>query len=149
MAELKNMILTLVFTLFVATAMIAMYSVAVSNSVANGGSGVSDNALNASLTNYTNKLDTFQQVFANSTQSAAEAPATESPTAGIGSLATAGAAAVSVTWDSLGIMLGLISTSITTLAPLGVPAYVSGFGLVFVTLIMGFAILAAVFKWWL
>ena len=149
MAELKNMVLTLVFVLLVGTALVSMYSVAVVNNVANGGVGAPDNNLNQTIANYTAKMDTFKTTFTNATDAAGTAPVTDSASTAIGALSTAGAAAISVTWDSLGMMLGLLTTSANTVSFLGIPSYVLGYGLVFITLIMGFAILAAVFKWWI
>ena len=149
MAELKNMVLTLVFVLLVATAMMSMYSVSITNNVANGGGGVPDNNLNQTIWNYSSKLDTFKNTFTNATDAAGTAPVTDSSATAIGALSTAGAAAISVTWDSLGMMLGLLTTSANTVSFLGIPSYVLGYGLVFITLLMGFAILAAVFKWWI
>jgi hypothetical protein len=152
MAELKNYVMSVIAVLFIATAAVSIYAVALSNNLASGGSGtdVPFPLLNQT-TAYTAQMNTFSEQMANSTLSAASTPSAGlgSLGGGIGAITQAGTGAVSLSFSSISILITMLSSFMVSLTPVGVPPIVFGFGILTVTVSIVFAILAAVFKWWI
>lgn len=146
MAELKNMVVAFIFVLLVTTVAVQIYAQAASNG---GYTNSPAFPLSAQVANYTNRTYALTQSLSAGTSNVSAAPVASNVFTGIGGQTTqAGVQAVSLTFDSLGMMLSMIATSQSALGFI-IPPWVFGYGLIFVSLIMVFAILAAVFKWWL
>lgn len=150
MAELKNYVMSALALLFVASAAVSIFSFAVVNNVKNGGDGgtVAFPLLNQTAV-YTSQMENYAQQLSNATQSASTQPAAANAFTGIGALSQAGTAAISLAFDSLGMLLLMIGSLGISLIPIGVPPIVMAFGIISLTVGMVFAILAAVFKWWI
>lgn len=152
MAELKNMVMAVIALLFVSAAVVSIYSQALVNNLASGGSGTDIPFPLANQTAaYTAQMTTFSQQLSNSTETASSTPSAGlgSLGGGIGAITQAGTGAVSLSFSSITILLGMIASFAVSLGPLGVPPIVFAFGVLFVVVGITFAILAAVFKWWL
>ena len=152
MAELKNMVMSLLTLLFVASAAVTVFSFALVNNIASGGTGTSVPfpLLNQTVA-YTTEMTTYSSTLSNSTSQAATTPSASQSTlgGGIGAITQAGTAAISLSFNSIGMLITMITSVGTTLVPLGVPPIVFSFGVLFMVIGITFAILAAVFKWWL
>ena len=152
MAELKNMVMSLLTLLFVASAIVTVFSFALVNNIASGGTGTSVPfpLLNQSIA-YTNSMTTYSQELSNSTSQAATTPSASLSTlgGGVGAITQAGTAAISLSFNSMGMLVTMITSIGTTLTPLGVPPIVFAFGILMVVISITFAILGAVFKWWI
>ena len=148
MAELKNMVMSLLTVLFVAASTATVFSFAMTNNVESGGSGdsVSFPLMNQTAA-YTTQMETYSQQLSNSTSQAAATPSAS--LGGIGAIGQAGSAAISLSFSSIGILITMISSIGTTLIPMGVPGIVFAFGTLSIIIGITFAILAAVFKWWI
>ena len=152
MAELKNMVMSLLTLLFVASAITTIFSFALVNNVASGGTGTSvPFPLLNQTTAYTTEMTTYSQQLSNSTSQAASTPSASLSTlgGGVGAITQAGTAAISLSFGSIGILITMITSVGSTLVPLGVPPIVFAFGILTIVISITFAILAAVFKWWL
>jgi len=152
MAELKNMVMSLLTLLFVASAITTIFSFALVNNIASGGTGTSvPFPLLNQTTAYTTEMTTYSQQLSNSTSQAASTPSASLSTlgGGVGAITQAGTAAVSLSFGSIGILITMITSVGSTLVPLGVPPIVFAFGILTIVISITFAILAAVFKWWL
>jgi hypothetical protein len=152
MAELKNMVMGLLALLFVASAITTIFSFALVNNIANGGTGASvPFPLLNQTTAYTTDMTTYSQELSNATSQASTTPSASQSTlgGGIGAITQAGTAAISLSFNSMGMLVTMITSMGTTLAPLGVPPIVFDFGILTIVISITFAILAAVFKWWL
>jgi len=139
------MVIGFIFVLLVATVCVQIYAQA---SVTGGYTNAPDFPLASQIENYTADTNLMSQSLANGTSSTASTSTASNAFTGIGALSQAGSQAVSLTFASLGMMLSMI-VSVQTAMAFIIPPWVFGFGLIFVSLMMVFAILAAVFKWWL
>lgn len=152
MAELKNMVMSLLTLLFVASAITTIFSFALVNNIASGGTGssVPFPLLNQSVA-YTASMTNYSQELTNSTSQAASTPSASLSTlgGGVGAITQAGTAAISLSFNSMGMLVTMITSMGTTLAPLGVPPIVFVFGILMIVISITFAILSAVFKWWI
>ena len=152
MAELKNIVTALLTLLLVATAAVTIFSFALTNNVESGGTGTSvPFPLLNQTTAYTTEMTTYSQQLSNSTYQASSVPSASQSTlgGGIGAITQAGTAAISLSFGSIGILITMISSVGTTLVPLGVPPIVFAFGILSIVIGITFAILGAVFKWWI
>jgi len=150
MAELKNIVMSVVALLFVASAIVTVYSYAIVNNATNGGSGSSiPFPLMNQTVAYTAQMTQFSQQLSNSTESASTQPSASNAFTGIGALSQAGTAAISLSFSSLSILITMIASVGTSLIPIGIPPIVFAFGVLSITIGLVFAILAAVFKWWI
>ena len=152
MAELKNMIVGVIALLFVASVVVTIYSTALGNNIASGGSGTTvPFPLLNQTTAYNAQMTAFSQELSNSTSQAASQPSASlgSLGGGVGAITQAGTAAISLSFSSVGILITMITSMGVSLAPLGIPPIVFAFGITFITVTIVFAILAAVFKWWI
>ena len=150
MAELKNMVMTLIAVLFIASSIVTIYSVALTNNLNNGGSGESVPFPLINQTQaYTQQMDTFSRQLANGTETASTQPQGGSIQGGIGAITTAGTGAVSLSFGALSILLAMIGSLGVTFSALGIPGIVAAFGIIAISVGIVFAILAAVFKWWI
>ena len=151
MAELKNMIMSLLTLLFVASAIVTVFSFALVNNIASGGTGASvPFPLLNQTTAYTTDMTTYSQQLSNSTSQAATTPSASQSTlgGGIGAITQAGTAAISLSFNSIGMLVTMIASVETSLSP-WVPPIVFAFGKLMIIISIAFAILAGVFKWWL
>jgi hypothetical protein len=96
-------------------------------------------------------MTNYSQQLSNSTSQAASTPSATSATlgGGIGAITQAGTAAISLSFNSMGMLVTMITSMGTTLVPLGVPPIVFTFGILTIVIGIAFAILSAVFKWWI
>lgn len=142
----------LIAVLFVATSITSIYAIAISNNLQNGGGGATTpfNLLNQTE-GYSARMQTFSNQMANGTMTAASTPpaAGGAVAGGIGAIAQAGTSAISLSADALGILLSLIGAFIVSLGWFSIPPALIGFGVLAISVGMIFAILAAVFKWWI
>lgn len=145
MAQLQQLILGLVVVLFVATGMVQILAYA---TIA-GGYATVDFPLAGKIEQYSNQTTQFSQTLANSTEATMKTPSTIDPLTGFSTLTVAGAQAVGLTFSSLGIMADIITLSGQTLSTMfGVPMWMFGFGILFISILITLVILGAVFKWW-
>jgi hypothetical protein len=151
MAELKTYVMSVIAILFVATASVTMYSTALVNNIANGGNSTNTSfpLLNqtalytAQMTNYSNDL-------AKSTYAAGTTQDwVGSLMGGIGTITQAGTGAISLTFSAINIMISILTSLVPTLGMIGIPSFILGFGLLSITVGIVFAILAALYKWWI
>jgi hypothetical protein len=152
MAELKNMVMAVIALLFVSAAAVSIYSSALVNNLASGGSGTSvPFPLQNQTVAYTAQMTTFSQQLANGTDTAASTPSAGlgSLGGGIGAITSAGTGAISLSFSSITILLEMNSSFAVSLGPLGVPLIVFAFGVLYISVGITFAILASVFKWWI
>ena len=151
MAELKSAVMGLLTVLFVATATVSLYSFALTNNTNNGGSGTTISfPLQNQIAGYKAQMNNYSSQLANATMSASDAPsASLSSIGGIGALTTAGTAAISLSFSAVGILITMVASVGVSLVPLGIPDFVFGFGILGIAIGIIFAILAAVFKWWI
>jgi hypothetical protein len=152
MAELKNTVMFLLAILFIATATVTIFSTALTNNIANGGSGSTvPFPLQNQTAGYNAQMTQYSQQLSNSTSQAASSPSSSLSTigGGVGAITQAGTAAISLSFNSMGILLMMITSIQTSLVPLGIPAVVFAFGTLAIVVGVTFAILAAVFKWWI
>ena len=146
------MVMAVIAILFVSSAIVSVYSVASTNNIASGGNSTSvPFQLQNQTVAYTAEMTTFSEQMANSTLTASSTPSSAlgSLGGGIGAITQAGTGAISLSFSSITILLGLVSTFGLSLVPLGVPPIVFVFGVLFISVGIVFAILAAVFKWWI
>ena len=144
MAQLQQLLLGLVVVLFVATGMMQILAFA---TIAGGYTAVSF-PLAGKIQQYSNQTTQFSQTLANSTEATMKTPSVIDPLTGFSTLTTAGAQAVGLTFSSLGIMVDIITMSATTLTTMfGVPMWMFGFGILFISILVTLVILGAVFKW--
>ena len=144
MAQLQQIVLQLVVVLLAVTAVFTWYGAA----VISGGYALDTVPLNESVSSYYNQTYAFQKDFLNSTSAATTTPATTDPTTGGASLATAGAQTLTLIFGSIGQMGSIITQSSSTLGMFGVPAYFFSYALMFISVLMGILIFAAIYKWW-
>lgn len=145
MAQLQQLLLGLVVVLFVATGMMQILAFA---TIAGGYTAVSF-PLAGEIQQYSNQTTQFSQTLANSTEATMKTPSVIDPLTGFSTLTTAGAQAVGLTFSSLGIMVDIITMSAQTLTTMfGVPMWMFGFGILFLSILTTLIILGAVFKWW-
>ena len=144
MAELKNMVVGFVFVLLVTTISVQIYAQAATNG---GYTSAPTFPLSSQIANYTANTQNLTSSLANGTSSAAALP-NPSNAFGMGAIGQAGAQAITLTFESLGMMLSMIASAQTALGFI-IPPWIFGFGIIFVSMLMVFAILAAVFKWWI
>lgn len=151
MAELKNYVISVIMILFVATASVTMYSTALVNNIANGGNSTNTSfPLLNQTQSYTEQMTNFSNDLAKSTYSAGSTQDWVSAlTGGIGAITQAGTGAISLTFSSINIMISMLTSLIPTLGMVGIPPFVIGFGILSITVGIVFAILAALYKWWL
>jgi len=151
MAELKNYVMSVVALLFIATASVTIYSTALVNNIANGGNSTGTQFLLLDQTqNFTNQMSNFSDDLAKSTYAASSTQDwTTALVAGIGAITQAGAGANALTFSSINILIGMTSAIGPVAANVGVPGWVMGFGILSITIGIVFAILAALYKWWL
>jgi hypothetical protein len=151
MAELKNYVMAVLAIVFVSVVSVSIYSSALTNNLASGGSGtnMSFALLNQSAA-YQEQMQNFSKDFSKSTSQAASTQTTgwDTLSGGIGMITQAGTGAISLTLGSMGVLITMLG-SLADMSALGIPPVVSTFGIIFVTLSIVFAVLAAVFKWWL
>ena len=148
MAELKNIIVSVVFLLFIATAFVSMYSSAVQNNITNGGSGetVPFPLLNQTAA-YTARMNNFSATMANATINAADSPTAS--TGGLGVVTQVGAQALTLSIDSLGMLIGMISATMQTLGFFGLPPFVYAFGILAISVTFIYVLAGVVLKWWI
>jgi hypothetical protein len=152
MAELQNAVMAVIALLFVSAAVVTIYSSALSNNIASGGVGTTvPFPLAAQTDSWNAQMANFSQQLANQTETAAGQPSVGASAigAGIGAVTTAGTGAISLSFGSITILLQMLSSFAVSLAPMGVPPIVFAFGVLSVSIGITFAILAAVFKWWI
>jgi hypothetical protein len=152
MAELQNAVMAVIALLFVSAAVVSIYSSALANNILSGGTGTTVPFPLANQTDTWNtQMTTFSQQMANSTETAASAPSAGlgSIGGGIGAITTAGTGAISLSFGAISILLEMVSSFAVSLGPLGVPPIVFAFGVLTIAVGITFAILAAVFKWWI
>lgn len=150
MAELQNYVFAVLALLFITSGMTFIFSNAIINNVASGGNASTTFPLLNQSIGFTNNMTIYSQQLANGTNTAAGV--TSSPAllgGGIGAITTAGTGAISLAFNSVFILLGMLSTMGATVVPLGVPGIVVTYGLLFIVIGVVFSILAGVFKWWL
>ena len=145
MAELKNLVVGFVFVLLVATVAVQIYAQAATNG---GYTNAPNFPMSAQIANYSAQTTNLTSSLATGTSSAASAPTAANAFTGIGALSQAGAQAITLTFSSLGMMLSMVVDAQMALGFI-IPPWVFGFGIISVSLVMVFAILAAVFKWWI
>lgn len=150
MAELKNAVMGVVALLFMASASVTIFGFALANNAASGGAGtdVPFPLLNQTEV-FTAQVTEYSQQLSNSTQSASSQPSASNAFTGIGALSQAGTAAISLSFNMMGILLAMIASVGASLTPIGIPPIVTVFAIISVTIGIVYAILAAVFKWWL
>ena len=152
MAELTKSVMGIVALLFMASASVTIFSYAMVNNIANGGGGTDiPFPLLNQTTAYTEQMNTYAQQLSNSTSQAATTPSASLSTlgGGVGAITQAGTAAISLAFNSLSIVVTLIASAGATLTPIGIPPIVFVFGVISITIGIVFAILSAVFKWWI
>lgn len=148
MAELKNIVMSLVALLFVATACVTVFSSALVNNVASGGTGTSVPfpLMNQSVA-YTSQMTNFSAQLSNSTLAVSTQPDAANAFAGLLATSQAATAAVSLSFSSMTMLLSMIASVGVSLVPIGVPPIVFAFGALMIVITVAFAILQAVFKW--
>ena len=144
MGQLQQIVLQLVVVLLVITAAFTWYGAA----VLNGGYPLSSVPLNESVAKYYNQTYAFNSQFLNSTTSATQAPATTDPVTGSSSLLVAGAQTLTLVMGSIGQMVDIVTQSSSTLGMFGVPSYFFSYAIMFISVLMGLLIFAAIYKWW-
>lgn len=151
MAELKNYVMTVVALLFVATASVTIYSTALINNVANGGNSTTPEfALLNQTQGYTDQMSNFSTDLAKSTYAASSTQDwTTALVSGIGAITQAGTGAIALTFSSIKIMIGMVGSMGPLMGSFGIPGWVQGFAIMSITIGIVFAILAALYKWWL
>lgn len=153
MADLKNYVMAVIAILFVSTAMVTIFSTALVNNAANGGNSTNTSfpLMNATQ-GFTNKMTNFSNDLAKSTYSAGTTQDwVSSLTGGIGAITQAGTGAISLVFSSINIMIDILLLLPATLTMIGIPGinFVVGFGILSITVGIVFAILAALYKWWI
>lgn len=150
MAELKNYVLALVATLFIATVAVSIYSTALTNNVASGGTSSPSFPLLNETQGYTDQMTNFSNDLAKATYAASSTQDwTTAFVGGIGAIVQAGTGAIALTFSSIKILIGMMSSLIPTLGMMGIPGFVIGFGILAIAVSIVFAILAALYKWWI
>lgn len=144
MGQLQQIVLQLVVVLLVITAAFTWYGQA----VINGGYPISSVPLNGSVAKYYNDTYKFNTQFLNSTSSATVTPPTTDPYTGGSTLATAGAQTLTLVFSSIGQMTDIITQSSSTLGMFGISQYFFTFAIMFISVLMGLLIFAAIYKWW-
>jgi hypothetical protein len=150
MADLSAYVITVIVILFIAAGSSSIFSIAMGNNVANGGVGQTipfpllnqTSTYNAQMTNMTNSM-------AEGTANMGSAATLSNAATGLGVLSQAGTQTILLAFSSLGILLGMIGSIALTLTAIGVPSFVFAFGFMLVSALLVFALLKAVFKWWL
>ena len=127
------------------TAVFTWYGVAVNN----GGYSPSDIPLGRQAGLYYNQTYKFQGDILNSTKATTVTPSTSDPYTGGASLVSAGAQAVTLTLSSIGQMIDIITSAQTTLSYYGIPPYFFDYATMFISVLMGMIIFAAIYKWWI
>ena len=145
MAQLQQLVLQLVVVMLVITAGFTWYSVALTN----GGYTSPDIPLASKANLYYNQTYAFQKQFLASTTNATSSPALSDPATGLASLTAAGAQSLTLTFASINQMVDIINTAKLTLVTFGIPAYFFDYGVMFIVVLMGMLIFAAVYKWWI
>ena len=150
MAEIKNIVLSIVVVVFAANVFLYAYAKGVENSAEYGAyPDVPANPINSSiLAAYNNKTQTFENFLANSTKSASTTPPTTDPL-GLGATLSAGGQAVALVFDSLGLMVAMIGEISKVFVAFGLPSFVYQFAVLFIGAGIILAILGAVYKWWI
>jgi hypothetical protein len=145
MGQLQQLVLNLVVVFLVMTSAFTWYSVA----AVNGGYDTADIPLSNSVDRYYNDTYTFQKDLLNSSKAATQSPSTADPATGLSTLTAAGAQTVTLTINSIGSMADIISTSRATLSGYGIQDYFFDYALMFVSVLMGMIVFAAIYKWWI
>lgn len=145
MGQLQQLVLQLVVVFLCITAAFTWYSVA----IVNGGYSPASVPMAGQVDLYYNQTYEFQTQLLNSSKAATQTPSTADPATGLSTLTAAGAQTVTLTLGSIGQMLGLISTGSTTLSQYGVAPYFFTYGMMFISVLMGMIIFAAIYKWWI
>jgi hypothetical protein len=145
MGQLQQLVLQLVVVFLCMTAAFTWYSVA----TINGGYSPTSVPMAGNIDKYYNDTYSFQSTLLNSTKSATTTPSTTDPLTGGSTLLAAAAQTLTLTFNSIGQMVDVINTAQTTLGAYGVPPYFFTFAILFVSVLMGMIIFAAVYKWWI
>ena len=145
MAQLQQLVLQLVITLLCMTAAFTWYSIA----VVNGGYAADNIPMSDKVDLYYNQTYSFQANLLNSSKAATLTPSSADPATGLATLSAAGAQTVTLTLGSIGQMVGLINTGKETLTRYGVPDYFFNYAILFISVLMGMIIFAAIYKWWI
>lgn len=138
------MVVNFVFVLLVVNVAVLLYSQAAMNG---NYTSAPDFPMASQVANYTATSNAMSSSLANATSESAASP-NPANTFGLGAIGQAAAQAITLTFSSLGMMLAMVSSTQAALAFI-IPPWIFTFGMIFITLIMVFAILAAVFKWWI
>lgn len=148
MADLKSIVMGLLTIMFVAASAVTIFSFAMTNNVANGGSGetVPFPLINQTEA-YTSQMTTYSQQLSNSTLAVSTQPDAANAFAGLLATSQAATSAISLSFSSLSILLTIVASIGVSLIPLGVPPLVFAFGALMLVVVVVFAILTAVFKW--
>ena len=155
MAELKNYVMAVIALLFVATVSISIYSTALVNNVASGGNSTNTSfPLLNQTKGYTEQMTNFSNDLAKSTYAASNTQDwVGALVGGIGAITQTGTGAIALTFSSINIMLGMMLSLTPTLGMIGIPSWIAGFvvgfGMLAISVSIVFAVLAAVYKWWL
>jgi hypothetical protein len=145
MGQLQQLVLQLVVTFLCVTAAFTWYSVA----VVNGGYSPVNVPMADKVDLYYNQTYSFQSQLLNSSRAATQTPASADAATGLATLSAAGAQTVTLTLGSIGQMIDLVSVGKTTLMQYGIPEYFFNYATMFIAVLMGMIIFAAIYKWWI
>ena len=145
MAQMQQMVLQLVVVLLVITGMIQIYSYSVSQG---GYTNLPNFPLANSTEAYVNQTSQFSSTLANATKATTTQSSSLDAVTGLTTIGVAGAQAVTLMFSSLGIMLDFVTQSAISLGYFGVPMWIFGIGITFITILFILGLLGAILKWW-
>ena len=151
MADLKNYVMAVIAILFVATVSVSVYSTALAHNVANGGNSTNTAFPMLNQTQaFTNRMSNFSTGLSKSTYAASSTQDWVSALAGgIGAITQAGTGAISLTFGAIGVLIDMMMSLMFNSTMFGIPGWVITFGIMAITTSIVFAVLGALYKWWI
>ena len=139
---------TILLALIVVMAAIMFSATLFSLAVSNGGYPETDFPLVAQANTFQQKMNTFTASVANSTSATGQTNPTVSTAEGYTIVINSGMQTVSLMFDSLGIMINMLASALLG-SGVVVPAWLYPISAMFITVVVVFAILQAIMRWWI